>query len=256
MSSDFTEEGMTTMSSDLTEEGMTTVVRYERQWSAIPKEQSPHQVREMSGLIDMLTGIHRYFPNTMTTALLVLGLAIGRVSWVLVSIGAIILSIFISLVQFLTGMIIKSDDLPGLMEACSVLPIAGNTYSIFPSYWISITTYFLSYILSNAVSVYKSNPTKQPNTAIAVQQRKGLGVISIVSVLIIGIILLGVRIMSPCESWWGIAIGLILGGSVGYGWWVLLNAQGNDIFQDIHGVMVGLKPGDLRTGPLACVPSA
>ena len=49
----------------------------------------------MSGLMDMLTGIHRYFPNTMIVGLIVLGLALVRVSWVLVGIGGIILSLML-----------------------------------------------------------------------------------------------------------------------------------------------------------------
>lgn len=206
----------------------------------------------------MLTGIHRYFPNTMLIALLVLGISLGRVSWTLVGIGGILLTILIALIQFIFSQTpLRTNQTPGLIEACSTLPlqIPGASYDMFPSYWMALTSFFISYILTNAVSVYSSKPTKQPNTAIAVQQRKGLGVISIVAVSIIGIILVGVRAMSPCESWAGIAISLVVGALAGVGWWNLLNAQGNDIFQDIHGVMIGLQPGDLRTGPVACVPN-
>ena len=209
----------------------------------------------------MLTGIHRYFPNTMIVGLIVLGLALVRVSWVLVGIGGLILTIALVGLQLLFPVVfgdaIKTIQTPGLMEACAVSPIgSGGSYEMAPSYWFGITTYFLSYILSNAVSIYSKNPTKQPNTAIAVQQRKGLGVISIVAVLMIGVILLIGRLISPCESWLGIGLGLILGTGWGYLWWYILNAQGNDIFQDIHNVMVGLQPGDLRTGPVACKPAA
>jgi hypothetical protein len=207
--------------------------------------------------MDMLTGIHRYFPNTMIMGLIVLGLTLGRVSWVLVGIGGIVVSIIVMVFQLVCGIAPNCATLPspGLMEACSVLPI-GNKYAMLPSYWIAVTTYVLAYIMSNAVSVYTKNPTKQPSTAIAVQQRKGLGVISIIAVIVVGLILLGARILSPCESWAGIALGFTLGGLGGWLWWKMLNGQGNDIFQDIHGVMVGLQPGDLRTGPVACTPAS
>lgn len=207
----------------------------------------------------MLTGIHRYFPNTMIVALLVLGIALGRVSWALASVGGVILTILIALIQFVfTKTPFATAQTPGLVEACSSLPIAlpGARYDMFPSYWMAITTFFITYIVTNASTIASVDPTKQPNTAIAVQQRKGLGVISIVAALIIGLILIGVRMMSPCESWAGIISSILIGGAWGYGWWALMNIQKNDIFQDIHGVMIGLQPGDLRTGPLACVPSA
>jgi uncharacterized membrane protein YkvI len=205
--------------------------------------------------MDMLTGIHRYFPSTMITGLIVLGLTLGRVSWVLVGVGGIILTILIMIMQVIVGRFAPTEQTPGLIEACSVLPLSGSTYFMVPSFWFTITTFFLSYIMSNAVSVYTKNPTKQPNTAIAVQQRKGLGVISIVAVLVIGLILLGARMLSPCESWVGSISSILLGGGLGYAWWYALSKQGNDIFQDIHGVMVGLQPGDLRTGPVACTPA-
>ena len=207
----------------------------------------------MSGLMDMLTGIHRYFPTTMITGLIVLGITLCRVSWVLVGIGGLILTIVVLIFQVLIG---GQPQSPGLVEACSVLPLSGSAYYTIPSFWLTLTTFFLTYIMSNAVSVYSKNPTKQPNTAIAVQQRKGLGVISIVVVLVLGIILLGARMMSPCESWGGIITSTLLGGVSGWAWWKALSSQGNDIFQDIHGVMVGLQPGDLRTGPVACVPAS
>jgi hypothetical protein len=217
----------------------------------------------MSGLMDMLTGIHRYFPNTMIVGLIVLGLALVRVSWVLVGIGGIIMAIILIAIELALPVIpffgdkVKTTQTPGLMEACSISPISsGGSYEMIPSYWFGITAYFLSYIISNAVSVYTKNPTKQPNTAIAVQQRKGLGVISILAVSMIGLILLFGRFISPCESWIGMIMGLLLGAGWGYLWWFILNKQGNDIFQDIHNVMIGLQPGDLRTGPVACKPSA
>lgn len=206
----------------------------------------------------MLTGIHRYFPNTMMVAMIVLGIALGRVSWTLVGVGGVLVTILIAVIQFvLKDTPIGTTQTPGLIEACSTLPLAlpNSRYDMIPSFWMTLTTFFISYIMSNAVSVYSSKPIKQPNTAIAVQQRKGIGVISIVAVLIIGLLLIGVRAMSPCESWWGIIPSILLGGGAGYGWWALLKGQGNDIFQDIHGVMIGLQPGDLRMGPVACAPS-
>ena len=206
----------------------------------------------------MLTGIHRYFPTTMILGLTVLGIMLTRVSWVLVGIGGAIMSLLMLVIYLFMQYfnLTKTEQTPGLVEACSMLPIPGVEYVKLPSYWITVTSFFLSYIISNALSVYTKNPTKQPNTAIAVQQRKGLGVISILAVVIIGAIMLAVRMMNPCESWAGIIVGLLIGGGCGYGWWLALNAQGKDIFQDIHGVMIGLQPGDLRTGPVACVPKS
>jgi hypothetical protein len=58
-----------------------------------------------------------------------------------------------------------------------------------------------------------------------------------------------------CESIIGSILGIGLGIGGGYAWWVILNACGSNVYPDIHGVMIGLKPGTLRTAPLACTPS-
>jgi hypothetical protein len=53
----------------------------------------------------------------------------------------------------------------------------------------------------------------------------------------------------------GMILGALIGGGVAYGWWHLLAACGADINPDIHGVMIGLGPADLRAmdKPIICL---
>ena len=205
----------------------------------------------MTAILELLSGVLRFFPSTMTVGLITTGIMLGKVSWVLVGIGAILLSVIgLSLQQVLGNF---ESFVPAterfILEACSLLPSAreGWTYSYAPSLWFAMTAFYLIYILRNAGHVYSTKPTKVSNDATATQQRKGIGLISMISVVILFMFLMVPRYISPCETRIGTVLGLLLGGLWGWAWWEILNAAGSDVYPDIHGVMSGLRPGSLRT---------
>jgi hypothetical protein len=39
------------------------------------------------------------------------------------------------------------------------------------------------------------------------------------------------------------------------GWWNIVNLCGANIFPDVHGVMIGLTPGSLKSNPFAYMPT-
>ena len=214
----------------------------------------------MAVINELLSGIHRYFPNVMIAALIVIGLLTAKVGWVLVGVGAILLAIIVLILQYTINKMIGLGDLPGIdvLKACSIIPsVSSNAvYRTTPSVWMALTSFFLTYILVNAVNVYNTTPAKKAKDSIPVQQRKGLGVLSMLAVAILFILLLIPRYASPCESTAGTIMGLALGGAAGWGWWQILNACGADVYPDIHGVMLGLRPASLRTSPVVCAPKA
>ena len=215
---------------------------------------------------ELISGILRFFPNSMIVALITLGITMGRITWILVALGGIAIIIFTLLLQYALGKtpIGGMFDLPGkaVIEACSLIPIASDTgnYNSLPSIWLSTSLFFVTYILVNAVKIYTQSPASSLSTAsklssqgitTPVQQRKGMGLISIVAVCFMIVLLIAPRCFSPCESYGGIALGTAIGVVGGWGWWQLLNACGNSIYPDIHGVQIGLTPGPTHK-PLAC----
>jgi len=224
----------------------------------------------MSGISELLAGILRYFPNTMIASLFVLGITTGKLAWILVAIGGILVTILTLVVQY---MLQKSmglgplTDRPGaaIIQACSLLPVAvGGDYSAMPSLWTAVSVFFATYIFMNASNIYTQTPARVNKEKLAVQQRKGMGLISMMAVVILTAFLIVPRYMSPCESkltmfGMGLPIGMIVGAAMGitagYAWWKILDACGPDVYPDIHGVMIGLKPGSLHTNPMACAPS-
>lgn len=207
---------------------------------------------------ELLSGILRFFPNSMIVTLAVLGVATGRLPWILISFGGLLTVILALTFQYMFGKIpfLGSDAMPGvaLMEACSLIPVAaGATYSALPSVWVATTSFFATFIFINAAQIYTqvpANPAKKD--AIAVQQRKGMGLISMLAVSVLFVALLAPRWFTGCENIGGLIMGLAIGIASGWCWWTLLDACGSAVYPDIHGVQMGLIPGSLRSGPLVC----
>jgi len=215
----------------------------------------------MSNIVELLSGILRYFPNTMIITLFVLGITTGKHAWILVSIGGILITLTTILAQY---MLLKSlgmgplTDRPGaaIIEACSLLPVArgDDSYSAVPSVWVAVSSFFATFIFMNAANIYTQTPARINKEKLAVQQRKGMGLISMLAVALLFVFLIIPRYWTSCETILGVVLGLIIGHAGGAAWWKILDACGPDVYPDIHGVMIGLKPSALRTNPMACAP--
>ena len=214
----------------------------------------------MITIIEFLSGILRFFPNTMIVTLLVAGIVTAKMSWIFVAIGGLVLAAIILIFQYIAGTLNLGkilDGVPGaaVVEACSLIPTAtGIKYSAMPSMWMALTSFFASYVFINALNVYTAQST-QSKDALPVQQRKGVGMISMLAAILLFLFLLVPRFRTPCETLGGTIAGVTIGALGAWGWWTLLDACGSDVFPDIHGVMMGLKPGSLHTAPVACTPS-
>lgn len=205
-------------------------------------------------IIEILAGVLRYFPNTMIITTLFGGLLLARLNWIMVGVGALVLSVLVLTVQYIFMRSLNLGAIPGaaVLEACSLLPVtAGVEFSSLPSIWLALTTYFATYILTNAINIY-TTPAKRAPASIPVQQRKGLGLISAMATALLFVLLVVPRAFTGCETWIGGGLGIAVGAVAGWAWWNLLYLCFQPAWPDIHGVMLGTTPGSLRVGPLAC----
>jgi hypothetical protein len=208
----------------------------------------------MSTIVELLSGVLRHFPNTMLATLFVGGIALSRLTWLLVALGGLFVAILTLVVQYIFLKTMNLGPMPGaaVLDACSILPVAtGATYSSVPSVWMALSSFFASYIFVNASNIYTAKPANVSNDAISVQQRKGVGLISMLAVSFLFLFLVVPRYRTPCETMMGTITGLAVGIGSGVGWWYLLNAYGSNVYPDVHGVMSALRPGSMGT-PLAC----
>jgi hypothetical protein len=209
----------------------------------------------MSNLLDVLSGVLRYFPNTMTLSLFVIGMTLGRIPWVLVSIGGVIVAILTLAMQYFLSKAFNIGGLPGptMIQACSMIPIASGEYSPVPSMWITLAMFYLTYFITNASFVYSApTPSKVSQNSIQVQQRKSIGIISLLAISLLFFFIVIPRFMTACETKLGAAIGGLWGIGAGVGYWYVLRACNSTLFPDVHGVMLGINPGTLHSSPLVC----
>ena len=211
---------------------------------------SAEDLVKQSALLEILSQISKSFPNTITATLFVLGIMLGKVAWICIAGGAIVLILVVGVFQKLFGSLTTEVyNVPGAaaVSACSIIPpnsILEASFSNIPSTWMSVTFFYLTYIVMNALTIYNTKPTKAHSDSITVQHRKSMGTLSIITTVILLICMVCMRyfLWGTCES----IIGTLVGGSMGVGmgilWWQLLAACGPDVYPDIHGVMVGLKP--------------
>jgi hypothetical protein len=215
-----------------------------------------------SSMLQLLGGVLRYFPNVILMTLLVGGIFLAKLSWIWIAAGGIVVALIVLTAQYLLDKV--SGDLfnvPGInvIEMCSILPrTSADKFFLLPSTWIAMTAFFGVYIILNAANIYTTNPSSKPKEAIPVQQRKSMGLISMLASIILLVVLLLGRYVTGCEfgknPWIGLAtylLSIAVGGGMAFGWWSMLNSSGTSN-SDIHGIMAGLTPGGLRAGALAC----
>lgn len=210
--------------------------------------------RGMTTVTELFGGVLRLLPNTLVITLFVIGIAAGRLSWILIAIGGVLVAILTITFQYLMTKTFNLGYMPGtaFLEACSVLPVAGDGHYAVPSMWMTLSAFFLTYIVVNAAKLYTVKPKNATVESLAVQQRKGVGLISMFAVMALFLFMLIPRYKTSCETLFGTLMGIGLGVTAGWIWWGILNACGPDVYPDIHGVMIGLNPGKLRTNPQIC----
>jgi hypothetical protein len=145
---------------------------------------------------------------------------------------------------------------PGMavIDSCSIIPIiTTQEYSTTPSVWTAMTAFFTAFIFMNASHIYSTQQSRGKKEIIPVQERKGIGLISMLSVSLLFLFLLVARYWKSCETIAGLITGLIIGIGGAVGWWYILSACGADVYPDIHGVMIGLRSANLRSNPVACI---
>ena len=220
-------------------------------------------------IIEFVTGIARNFPTTMTAASLIGGLALGQLPWVIMGAGGIVVGLLILCLQAFIGAgdgaywTTKTPDI-AVLQACSLIPIGPTpgVYSYVPSLWFALTAYYVTYIFMNAQEVYSAPATKLPQEALPVQHRKSIGMVSMIAVMLLFVSLAVFRLRTGCERSGilsllaGPLFGVVLGAIAAWGLRQGASSKRDPSVGDIHGVMIGLQPGSLRTHPLACAPRA
>jgi hypothetical protein len=125
----------------------------------------------------------------------------------------------------------------------------GTPINVFPSYWMVHVVFFLSYLLANAVGVYKAD-AKAGSADWKVSNRRSKAIAVMIVISIIMISLVGARyFLTGTETLVGVALGLCLI-PVGFGWYELAKTCGARD-SDIFGIIQQMTPNG--GAPTTCV---
>jgi len=161
----------------------------------------------------------------------------------------------------------KQGDQCGIVLDYSENP--KNDDVVITSIWMSMVTFFIGYLLTNAYQLYSRetedstirinqkpatdrDPTPDLNKKVT--NRKTQAIIAIISIIVFALAVIGTRIYGGCDRIAGTVLGGIIFGGLGVGWYILLSLTGHDRLSDLFGIANRLlPPSAIENKPIACV---
>ena len=120
------------------------------------------------------------------------------------------------------------------------------------STWVAMIAFFIGYILKNAIELY-SRESSDVDVNSKVNNRKFQAIVSICSIIIFAMVVLGYRLYSGCESKVEIIVSSLIFIPLGFGWYKALSSVGQDRLSDIFGIANRLL-SPTADEPVACIP--
>ena len=129
--------------------------------------------------------------------------------------------------------------------------------TIISSTWVAMISFFIGYILKNAIELYsRASPDLEidPELNTKVNNRKFQSIVSIMSIILFAIIVIGNRLYTKCESKVAIIITSLIFIPLGFSWYKALASVGQDRLSDLFGIANRLL-SPTAVEPVACIPS-
>ena len=115
--------------------------------------------------------------------------------------------------------------------------------NVTPSYWTPIMSFFFTYMFLNAYRLYNfSLGDKSLQNETGEDARKTQSIVAMILIILIGLLFLLLRITTGCETLLGYTLGLLVGGSLAYGWHAFLKACGMGRLDDMFGITSRILP--------------
>jgi hypothetical protein len=138
--------------------------------------------------------------------------------------------------------------------------------TVISSSWIAMITFFIGYIFTNGLELYNReaedtiiNVTSSAASDISTMtsNRKSQAIVAMISTIVFGLIVLGFRFYTGCESTLGMVLTTIIFVFTGHGWYKALSSVGQDRLSDLFGIANRLlPPSAINNAPIACIPVA
>ena len=193
-----------------------------------------------------LTTYHN-LPNTILVTSLLLGAIQGNLAMVWVGVGLVLNSLTVTTIQEILTTIFE----PGWAQLsqpassiCSIIPDiepdAPKFVTVAPSHWFASTTYFVVFILYNAINV-AGRPIAKGADPKRVDVRMAFSM-SVILLSVFFFMILLLRGLTGCETWLGSILGVLVGSGVAIGYWHLLDVCHSGVPPDILNVIAATAP--------------
>lgn len=219
------------------------------------------------------------FPLTIAGTLSVLGLFTANYAILFFLVGFLVLTpLAATILNFALGTLFtgksfnpfkaRTSDICNLVISYTTLknPIGSTDQTVISSTWVAMVAFFVGYIFTNALQLYnrevpESNITITSTSASDIStgttNRKTQAIVSLVSIVVFALIIMGFRYYTGCESIMGMVLTTILFVFFGNGWYQALSKVGQDRLSDLFGIANRLlPPSAISNAPIACVPVA
>lgn len=144
---------------------------------------------------------------------------------------------------------VPASDVGMLVPSATRLEYQQN---VAPSWWMAHVIFFMSYLLTNAVSVFMLAPEPKASDWM-IENRKGRAASIIAVVLLVTIGLTWLRYTTGTETLLGIGVALLLSGGLGVGWYKFAEfcgARHADVFGVVQQMLAVNAQDDV---PMTCV---
>lgn len=193
-----------------------------------------------------LTTYHN-LPNTIFVSSLLLGAIQGNLPMVWVAVGMVGNTLTVTAIQELLTLIFDpswAQLTQPSSASCSIMPDidvgSPKFITVAPSHWFASTTYFVVFILYNAIQVALRPIAKGADqNKVDVRLAFSMSVIML-SIFFFAILLL--RGLTGCETWLGSSLGILVGSGVAIGYWHLLDICHSGVPPDILNVVAATAP--------------
>lgn len=201
------------------------------------------------------------FPLIMISLVGFLAVSLGNMGMLFLFIGqAFVVPIATTILHMLTYFApdawskVTPSDIAQLVPSDPVS--ASQMVNVAPSYWVAQVVFFCAYVLSNAIQIYKLEVADDsPDQQWRVENRKARAkmILGGVSVLVVALLFMRWR-MTGAETPFGILVGLLTAGPLGYAWYQLATQIGIR-HGDIFGIVQQMIPIDSAAATV-CTKSA
>jgi hypothetical protein len=198
------------------------------------------------------------FPMIIITLIGFFSVGTGNVGLLLMLLGQVtvvpIATALLNVVGFILRQTVPATDLNQLVPSA---PHTAINYTVFPSYWVAHTTFFLGYLFWSAYSLYSLEPVSiNPEDDWRVENRKSRASMIMFSSLFFLLFMVGLRYMiTNAERLPGVLVGLVGFGALAYGWQQAMTAAGAKA-ADVFGIVQQMIPTSDDPNITFCVPRA